>query len=162
MHVSCNAVSSRNTTDSMCKCACPAKQNLLMIRIRVIFNSLCHGKNCSPFPLRLKYSYLIFGWWTLKDVDYRGNVFPDPTNPGVNTLLSLKVKRNSVSSQLTLRPEPPTQAPKRLSSFGTTGSSMNFIEYMAAPRWFPTHMSSTDTKINCVACQILFKRFEKD
>lgn len=62
-----------------------------------------------------------FRCWALKDVDYRGNVFPDPTNPSVNVLLSVKVNCNS--SQLTLIPEPPTQASERLSSFGTTGSS---------------------------------------
>lgn len=98
-----------------------------------------------------------FRWWAQKDVDYRGNVFPDPTNPCVNALLSLKVNCNSASSQLTLRPEPPTQAPERLSSFGTTGRSTSNVEYMAAPSWFLTHMSSTGTKTNSAACKILYK-----
>lgn len=45
-----------------------------------------------------------FRRWALTDVDYRGNVFPDPTNRSVDALLSLKVNCNSASSQLTLRP----------------------------------------------------------
>lgn len=56
------------------------------------------------------------------DVDYRGYVFPDPTNPCVNVLLSLKVNCNSASSQLKVRPEPPTQASECLSSFGAADS----------------------------------------
>ena len=53
-----------------------------------------------------------FSWWALKDVDYRGNVFPDPTDPRVNTLPSLKVNGNTKFSVDT---QTPSLLPKRLS-----------------------------------------------
>ncbi len=105
-----------------------------------------------------------FRWWTLKDVDYRGNVFPDPANPSVNAPLSLKVNCNSVRSQLTLSPEPPTQESERLSSFGTTGSSP--LHKLHRVHGCP-HLVSHAYELhwhqnNCVACKTLFKEFDYD
>lgn len=93
-----------------------------------------------------------FRCWALKDVDYWGNVFPDPTNPCVNELLFLKVNCNSVSSH---------------SDDSQTGASYSrvcpllaqqaaqpftsYIEYMAAPSWFLMHMSSK-TIVQPVRC----------
>lgn len=91
-------------------------------------------------------------WWALKDVDYRGSVFQAPTNPSVNVLLSLKVNCNSVSSQLTPRAKPPTQAPERLSSFGTTQAARpltTYTEYMSAPSWFLMLMSFLSPTNKC-------------
>lgn len=89
---------------------------------RELFLTYCVMEKLLSLSVDTKILLPDFRRWALTDVDYRGNVFPDPTNHSVDALLSLKVNCNSASSQLTLRP---TRAsyPKRLSSFGTTGSS---------------------------------------
>lgn len=150
------------TKYSMCECDSPAKQNLLMVTFRVIFNSLCHGKN-SALPFYWDQNTPTWfeggGPWRMRIIGETSSKLPLTPVSMCCCLWRLTATVFSWHSDLSLQPKRLSVCP--LLAQQAALPLYSYKEYMSAPSWFLMHMSFFGSENKCFAYERLFMVFKK-